>query len=204
MSNTGKRRAYAPRVLPEQRRRELLDAALHLVVSRGHDAATVEAVAEQAGVTKPVLYGVFAGRSDLLEALLRRETAAALEQLAGVLPSEPAAPLDDLVNQMLAGFLGAVRDAPQRWHCVVMPMPGMPAEFHAARDEARRVILGQVAELVAGLVDAGALPRDLDLELTAHALVGLAEMAARLVLTDPDAYPVERFTAALRAVPGLG
>jgi len=81
-----KRRAYAARVPAAQRRTELLDAALHLVVTAGHSAVTMDAVAEQAGVTKPVVYGVFGGRADLLDALLRREQEQALAQLAAILP----------------------------------------------------------------------------------------------------------------------
>ncbi|MDT7633226.1 MAG: hypothetical protein QOI50_5156, partial [Pseudonocardiales bacterium] len=50
------RRTYAPRVPAAQRRTQLLDAALRLVVTRGHNAVTMDAVAEQVGVTKPVIY----------------------------------------------------------------------------------------------------------------------------------------------------
>ena len=71
----------------EQRRRELLDAALHIVVRDGHAAVTMEAVAAAAGVTKPVVYGVFPNREALLGELLKREQAAALEQLVELLPT---------------------------------------------------------------------------------------------------------------------
>ncbi|WP_279581497.1 TetR/AcrR family transcriptional regulator [Fodinicola feengrottensis] len=73
MAATASRRTYAPRAPVEERRKQLLDAALKLVVSEGHTAATMEAVARQAGVSKPVIYGVYANRADLLDALLRRE-----------------------------------------------------------------------------------------------------------------------------------
>lgn len=208
MTSGNRRRAYAPRVAPEQRREQLLDAALDLVVTRGHDAATVEAVAARAGVTKPVLYGVFAGRADLLAALLARETGRALAQLSEVLTAAPPptaeAELGPVVARMLEEFLGAVRAAPQRWHCIVMPMPGMPAEFHGARDRARDRVLAQVGEIVEGGVAAGLLPRGLDVELAAHAVVTLGEGAARLTVVDPDAHPPARFAAAARAVLGGG
>jgi hypothetical protein len=42
----------------------------------------------------------------------------------------------------------------------------------------------------------------LDPELFARALQGLAEGAARLVLADPEAYPVERFTSFARGLLG--
>lgn len=200
-----KRRAYAPRVPAEQRRRELLDAALHLVVTHGHNAVTMAAVADAAGVTKPVVYSQFTSRADLLAALLRREQEQALAQLLGVLPSNLDQHPDpgELLSRVLDEFLRAVRQAPDRWHCIVMPMPDMPAEFHAAREAARDVAL-QRAEATAGWLLRGmGAPAELDPEIAAHTALSLFEMAARLVLTDPERYHPERFVTALRAAIGL-
>jgi AcrR family transcriptional regulator len=203
---TRKRRDYAPRVPAEQRRRELLDAALHVIVTRGHVAATMEAVAAGAGVTKPVAYAMFANRDELLRALLEREQAAALAQLTAILPTvqeglsgHPA----DLLAAALDGFLAAVQDAPERWHCIVMPMPDMPAEFHTAREETRTLILHHAEDLGRWITRTLAAPPALDPELIAHTMVTLAEMAARLVLTDPEQFAPERFVAGLRAAVGL-
>lgn len=206
-----KRRSYAPRVPADRRRREILDAALQVVVTRGHSAATMDAVAEQAGVTKPVLYGVFRNRADLLAALLQREQRAAMRQLVAVLPSRP--PAGDWVDHVVGGFLAAVQAAPQRWHCVVLPMADMPPEFHAAREHARGVVLRRVELLLGELLsgqpaaqrrsgpqERNPLP---DNEILAHSVVSLGEMAARLVLTDPGRFPAQRIAAAARAALGL-
>jgi AcrR family transcriptional regulator len=194
-----KRRAYAPRMPPEQRRTQLLDAALRLVVTRGHRSVTMEAVADQAGVTKPVVYGMFTDCADLLAALLRREQDQALEQLLAVMPNEP-----DQISptKALAGFLQAVRDAPDRWHCIVMPLSDMPAEFHAAREQAKRVTLTRVERIVRRYFTAYDIT--LDAEIVAHTWVAAAEMAARLTLTDPNHFHADRFTNTLRAAIALG
>lgn len=199
-SNTGPgrpRRAYAARVPAEQRRAQILDAALHLVATRGHQAVTMDAVAERAGVTKPVVYGHFSGRGDLLAALLYREHSGALHQLLTTVPAgrllteeQPA----EAAVQMLDGFLRAVRESPDRWYCIVMPMPDLPAEFHASRERARTVVLEQIRQILARLL-AG---QGVDVELTAHAVLTLGEMAARLLLTDPERFTPERFAAAVR------
>lgn len=202
-----KRRAYAPRVPPHERRTQLLDAALHLVVTHGHAAATMDAVAEQAGVTKPVVYSVFRGRAELLDALLEREQEGAVDQFFAALPdgileraaSDPAGVMAD----MLDGLLTAVRAAPERWHCVVMPMPDMPPEFQAARESARALARGQVERVMRAVLPSIGAPPELDAEIVAHTVVTLFEMAARLVLTDPDHFNPERFVAALRAAVGL-
>lgn len=204
---TRPRRTYAARIPEAQRRTELLDAALHLVVTQGHSAATMAAVADEAGVTKPVVYSLFANRAELLAALLEREQAGALAQMAAALPAD----LDDFapdrlggqLPQLLDGVLTAVRAAPERWRCIVVEMPDMPAEFHAARARAREVAVSMVQQLTARVLTEVDAPAALDAEITAHLVLGLLETAARLVLTDPEHFAPQRFAAALRSAVGM-
>jgi AcrR family transcriptional regulator len=195
-------------VPPDERRTQLLDAALHLVVSKGHQAATMDAVAEQAGVTKPVVYGVFANRVELLAALLRREQEQALRQLLAVLPSDlegrPPTDLAAAVAGVLEKFLRVVREAPERWHCIVMPMSDMPAEFHAARERGRAVVLDRAVVIARWVTGSPGIPPAVDPEIAAHAVIALFEMAARLVLTDPEHFRPDRFVHAVQAAGGLG
>jgi AcrR family transcriptional regulator len=193
-----KRRAYAPRVPAEQRRTELLDAALHLVATQGQRAVTMDAVADRVGVTKPVVYGLFASRTELLTALLRREHEQGLAQLLAILPARITDP-----GQVLADFLRVVRVTPDRWHCIVMPMADMPPEFHDAREHARAVVLRRTEKLVGPLLRAVHAPEGLAPDIVAQTVVALFEMAARLVLTDPEAFAPERFITAIRAAVGL-
>ncbi|GAA1979057.1 helix-turn-helix domain-containing protein [Amycolatopsis minnesotensis] len=203
-----KRRTYAARIPASQRRTELLDAALHLVVTKGHSAVTMNAVAEEAGVTKPVVYGVFVNRADLLGALLRREQEQALQQILTVLPERFEEHLGDddpgaVVADVLAKFLRAVRAKPERWHCVVMPMADMPPEFHAAREHARAQVLASAEELAAAFLTAVGSPAGLDADIVGNTVVTLFEMAARLVLDDPARFRPERFVTAIQAAIGL-
>lgn len=204
--HTRKRRAYAARIPEAQRRTELLDAALHLVVTHGHNAATMAAVAEQAGVTKPVVYSVFANRADLLSALLRREQEQATQQLMAVVPpgfgESSKHRLDDQLAELLQRFLAAVGAAPERWHCILARVPDMPAEFHAANEHGRALTLMRIQELTDELLRSIDAPAELDSEIVAQMLLGLLESAARLVLADPEHFRPERFVLALRAVFG--
>src|SRR5918994_6585818 len=76
------RRPYAPRMPPEERREQILDATLALVAEKGYESVSMEGIARVAGVTKPVVYDLFGTLADLLEALLKREEERALAQLA--------------------------------------------------------------------------------------------------------------------------
>lgn len=57
------------RLSREDRRRQLLDMAWQLVREEGTDALSLGRLAEQAGVTKPVVYDHFETRTGLLAAL---------------------------------------------------------------------------------------------------------------------------------------
>lgn len=66
-STSGTRVQRMPRA---QRRAQLLDAALGVFVSKGYHQAAMEDIAEEAGVSKPVLYQHFPGKLELYLALL--------------------------------------------------------------------------------------------------------------------------------------
>jgi AcrR family transcriptional regulator len=51
----------------EQRREQLIDAAVAVVASHGYQAATADVIARRAGVSKGLLWHYFADRDDLLE-----------------------------------------------------------------------------------------------------------------------------------------
>ncbi|MGI5128886.1 TetR/AcrR family transcriptional regulator [Pseudonocardia sp. CA-107938] len=196
------RRAYAPRVPVEQRRTELLDAALDLVVTEGHSAATMEAVAERVGVSKPVVYGVFENRAALLGALLQREQEAVMAQLAAISPGriDPGRPLGPQVAAVLDDVLAAARMAPQRWTCVVMSIPDMPAAFLAAREHTRAVLHARIEQHVRAWLAAAGIGPDVASDVVAHAVLSLVETAIRLVLTEPERYRPELITATLTAL----
>ncbi|HXS74728.1 MAG TPA: helix-turn-helix domain-containing protein [Terracidiphilus sp.] len=53
----------------ERTRAKLLDAARSLIREKGHEAATLDAIAERAGMTTGAIYGNFRNREDLFVAL---------------------------------------------------------------------------------------------------------------------------------------
>src|SRR3954469_21890003 len=109
----------------EQRREQLLDVTKAIVLADGFHAVSIEAVARRAGITRPVVYGHFADLGALLEAMLDREMAGAVGQLAAVMPGEAAArnPTGALVDA-LRGYLEVVRDDPVTWRLALMPPEG--------------------------------------------------------------------------------
>ncbi|MFD4668949.1 TetR/AcrR family transcriptional regulator [Lentzea sp. NPDC058450] len=189
------RRKYARRLPPEQRREQLLDAALSLIPA-GFDTVTMESVAKRAEVTKPVLYDLFANRGELIGALLEREAGRATEQVIAALPTDFATRSpDDAFADAVRAFVNAVVEAPDRWRLVLLPPEGTPAEFRAQVELVRAGVLAQIEDLAAlGLKELGRLD-DLDSALLGHAMLALAEMSGRLVLTDPEKFTPDRLAA---------
>ncbi len=186
--------------LPAAKRREqLLDVTKAIVTERGFAAVSIEAVARGAGITRPVIYGHFTDLQGLLEALLRRESARALRQLQAILPTDLTA--GDPREQLLAaleGYLAAVAEDPGTWRLLLMPPEGAPALLRDLLAIGRAAVVAHLAGAARpGLGKGGPSP---DPELTARTLSAVADEAARLLLTDPERYPVDRLMAHARWV----
>jgi len=184
-----------PRMSGAQRRSQLLDVTKAIVGESGFHAVSIEAVARRAGITRPVVYGHFDDLPALLEAMIDRESARALAQLAEILPgklAEQASPREDLLAAM-RGYLEAVEADPITWRLVLIPPEGAPAALRERIARGREAVVATLAEVVRpGLGPGSESP---DPALTARTLSAVADEAARLLLTDPEQYPVSRLVA---------
>jgi AcrR family transcriptional regulator len=189
-----RRRPYAPMMPPGQRREQLIDAALEVILERGYARVSIEAIARAAGITRPVVYDHFPNLNRLLHAVIEREERMSLEQLDQVVPDEPG---DQEPRQLLASglerFLVAVRTRPATWRIILLPAEGTPPIVRQHVQAGRAQVLARIERLVGWAVESSQLARDLDVELTARAIRDFCEEAGRMVLTDPDRYPAERY-----------
>ena len=180
------------RMSAEQRREQLLDVAKEIVGERGFHELSVDAIARRAGISRPVVYSHFGDLGGLLEAMLERQSAGALSQLAEVLPGrgeelEPSVAL----LAALRGYLEAVRADPVTWRLVLMPPEGAPELLRERIRDGRDAVIEVLAGFVERNAEGEASP---DPELTARFLSAVADEAGRLLLTDPRRYPIDRLT----------
>jgi AcrR family transcriptional regulator len=82
-------RTRAARAEGRQAREELLTAALRVFARRGYDQAGVDEIAAEAGYSKGALYWHFAGKEDLLLALLEERVDAPARKLVALLECAP-------------------------------------------------------------------------------------------------------------------
>jgi AcrR family transcriptional regulator len=179
---------------PQERREQLLDAALSVIVRDGYEGVSIEAIARTAGVTRPVVYDHFPNLGRLLQALIEREERYALEQLTAVVPDSPGdgAP-PELFATGVRRFLDAVASRPATWRVILLPPEGTPAIVREHVERNRALMLERIEALVGWTLSRAGVAAKLDVELCARAIRSLSEEAGRMVLTDPEHYSAERY-----------
>jgi AcrR family transcriptional regulator len=186
-------RRRAPRLPIEVRREQVLDAALRIICARGYGAANMEAIARETGVAKTVVYEAYGGRGALLRALLEREERRILATLATD-PPPRGSPRDVLLAWVERG-LRAVRESPDEWRLLLAPAVETPELVREHVDAGREVVLEHLRRLLRPLGPP-------DLELSARAVLAVAERAALDVLEDPETFTPERYVAFVRGICG--
>lgn len=179
-------RTAPPRMPMEQRRRQLLDIALRLVVEEGFGAVQAQRIATEAGVTKPIVYRAYPSLAALQIAMLRREQRRVDGVLDRIVPvrAGDTGPRDLLVGS-LRSILAAAAQRPLTWRLVLHPPEGTPAFAQKIIDRKRAALL----ERMRGLIRWG-LPRvggggEVDDEVAARILLALAIEHVQIVLDDP-------------------
>jgi AcrR family transcriptional regulator len=150
----------------EDSKRRILLAARELLEERGLRGMTIEAIAERSGASKVTIYRWWSHKAAIaLEALLA--------EISPRMPyRESSSPLASLRDQMrsFARFLAGRRGQ----LLVAVAAEGMlDAEVGAAyREHWVRPRREDASRLLQSAVDAGELPRDLDVQVTLDALFG--------------------------------
>jgi AcrR family transcriptional regulator len=174
------------------RREQLLDVTKRLVGEQGFHNLSIEAIAKRAGITRPVVYAHFEDLDALLEAMLQREAMRALSQLGAILPRAlpDGGERSSALLSALRGYLEAIQADPVTWRLVLMPPEGAPRVLRETVEKGREAVVAALAQVVGpGLAPERPSP---DPQLTARLLSSLSDEAARLLLSDPEQYPIER------------
>src|SRR6476469_1564488 len=170
----------APRLPASARREQILDVAVQVFARNGYHGASMNDVADAAGVTKPVLYQHFDSKQDLYLALLdevgRRLLTAIAKATAGATSGK---------TQTELGFKAYFRWVAED-HDAFLLLFGTGARRDEEFNDAVRKLTAQVAEAIKPLITA-----DIDAEhqrTLAHGLVGLAEGVSRRLVDIGDAF----------------
>ncbi|MEA2438884.1 MAG: hypothetical protein QOH76_308 [Thermoleophilaceae bacterium] len=171
-------------------RESLLDAAARVFTERGYRGATVDAIAEAAGLSKGAFYWHFESKDELMLAVLAERVERPVKELIELIRSAgPEENISSVATSRFAEFLEGGRDVILLEH---------EYEGLAARDpRLRRRYARQRKALRLALADAlaararqlGAPPLDTPAEEVATAFLALIRGLARERLVDPSGVP---------------
>ncbi|MQY10689.1 putative HTH-type transcriptional regulator [Streptomyces sp. RB5] len=141
----------------DRRRSQLLEAADRVVLRDG-PGASMNAIAAEAGITKPILYRHFGDKGGLYAALARRHTDALLDSLRAALDA-PAGDRRERVEATVDTYLAAIEARPQVYRFLMHPPDTAPTSeaFEVARHSAPllRRLGEELAEVISERVDLG-------------------------------------------------
>jgi len=183
------------------RREQLLDVALEVFARAGYHGASMNDVAEAAGVTKPVLYQHFESKRELYQALLD-EVGARLLQAIGSATTATTDGREQTERGFRAYFRWVAED-----HDAFRLLYGSGSRRDEEFNQAVRRVTAGAAVAIAPLI---AVDIDDEHRLTlAHALVGLAEGASRRLVErgesfDPDVLARQISDLAWAGLRGVG
>jgi AcrR family transcriptional regulator len=167
-----RRRMAAP-----DRRLAILDAARSAFAEGGFHQTSLDAVAEQAGVSKALIYEHFASKRELYQAMLEMHVEELIERIGGAVMAA-----DEPEQRMLAGleaFFGFVEERRGAWR-ILFRNPGDP-DVAVYMDRLRDGVAAAVVALMSEKATR-AFPdvpeRERIIEMTAQQLVGAMQSLA--------------------------
>lgn len=172
---------YAHGQVPaDVRSEQLLDVAEQLFAAGGYGATSIEAIAREAGVTRPIVYRRFGSKDQIYLACLRRARAqmeAALVE--AVLQAEG---LEDQLRRAADAYFRFLEADPARWRVL---FGGDAAVSGPVAEEAMQMHLA-TEQRFADLFAVGRPPRDgQELLVFSHCVGGAAHQLAQFWLRNP-------------------
>ena len=176
------------RLSPEQRRSQLLDLGVRLLAHRSLDELSIDLLAEQAGISRGLLYHYFGNKHAFHEAVVRR---AADDLIAQTAPPVDGEPLERLLVSTTA-YLDYVEANFEGYLSLVKGAAGGNDTLREIYEEARSALTDRIFREDA---QGGIVP---DTAASRLVVRGWSAMAEELVLTwvqDPGGVPREQLVS---------
>jgi AcrR family transcriptional regulator len=190
-------RKRAAHLGPERRRPEVLDAALKLFLEGGYDGTSMQAVAERAGVTKPVVYACFPGKDELFRALLAREEERIMAEIQGAFEGADLSDPETTLIDGMTGFLRAVDHSADVYRLIFLGEGGGNAavahRIQRGRDQQVRALTRLAKTWLEARADGNGKRAETErtARLLGNSIAGLAESGARLLLSGEGGWTPE-------------
>lgn len=159
-----------PRAIREQ---QMLDSALRVFADLGYHSASMDAIARDASISKPMLYLYYGSKEDLFSACVARESGRLIEHLTAAAAGGEGARRS--LEGVVEAFLEYVDEHADSWNVVYRQAVAEP-RFREEVEKTRSVLVDLTTDLLQQNSREG---RDRELlEVVATALVGAGEAVA--------------------------
>ena len=158
-----------------ERRAQLLEVARKVFGNSGFHGVSMEEVAKEAGITKPILYDHFSSKKDLYLALLDEDLADLLDKLREALDSPVGN--RERIRRSFQAYFDFVDDQADGFRLMMQESVGAEKDFRARVERMRDAAVAEVANLIERESE-GRLDRE-HAEVVALALIGMVETAAQ-------------------------
>jgi AcrR family transcriptional regulator len=128
------------RLSPDERRTQLLDLGVSLLATRSLDELTIDVLAEEAGISRGLLYHYFGNKHDFREAVVRRAVDDLIAQTA---PPEGGEPLERLLASV-AAYVDYVVANYQGYVSIVKGAAGGNESLRELYEEARNALTERI------------------------------------------------------------
>ena len=168
-----------PRAVREQ---QMLDAAVQMFSANGYPETSMDVIAAQAQISKPMLYLYYGSKEELFGACLNRELSRFIDAVRADIDLKQ--PARELLRRTISSVLQYIDANRASWIVLYTQATSSQAFAHTVR-EGR----GKIIDLVARLLEAGTRHPEPgnDFHMVAVALVGAGEaVAGRVSVGDAD------------------
>jgi AcrR family transcriptional regulator len=164
-----------PRAVREQ---QMLDAAVQMFSVNGYHETSMDTIAAQAEISKPMLYLYYGSKEELFGACLNRELTRFVDTVRSDIDFTQSP--KDLLRNAVVSFLSYIDANRASWMVLYTQATSSQAFAHTVRDGRERII-----DLVGRLLRSGTRNPgpDTDFDMMAVALVGAGEAVATRVST---------------------
>lgn len=185
------------RLPASERRDQLLDVALGVFATSGYHEASMNDIAEAAGVTKPVLYQHFDSKRDLYRALLDLVGERMLAAIRGA--TQQAHNGREMTERGFRAYFRWVDADRNAFKFLFGGQSRRDAEFN----EAVRRTTAAAADAIAPLIAVEGIDAEHRMTL-AHAIVGLAEGASRRLVERGEEFDPDEISAQVSGLAWAG
>ncbi len=134
------------RLTPQARREQLLRLGTQLFATRTLDELSIDLLAEEAGISRGLLYHYFANKQEFHRAVIERAVA---DLVAATAPIEGGEPIDRLVGSIQA-YVDYVEANFRGYQSLVQAAHGGDPVIRALYEEARLLLLDRMFVVAAG------------------------------------------------------